>query len=115
MPGASAPAASRGKTKTTRVSHHGYAGPTRHSRTRLVLTVSFVVSLVNRAFLPPSPAERESILAGLTPASGCQDATTSPSASVPFVVGHQDVHRIPRPTFVTMAKRPSSGTGRAGF
>jgi hypothetical protein len=39
----SAPAASRGKNNT-RVSHHGRAGFTRHSRTRMVLTVSFVVS-----------------------------------------------------------------------
>jgi hypothetical protein len=31
----------------------------------------------------------------LTPASGCQDHTTSPSAFVPFVNGTISVHRIP--------------------
>ena len=82
-----APAASRGKTKTTRVSPpQVHAGQARHSRTRMVLTVSFVVSLVSRAFLPPSSARCASIAADLIPASGYQDATTSPSAFVPFVV-----------------------------
>src|SRR5579871_1427439 len=38
-----APAASRGKVKTTQASHHGYTGITRHSRTRMVLTASFVL------------------------------------------------------------------------
>src|SRR5258708_23935117 len=33
--------------------------------------------------------------ANLTPASGCQDHTTSPSAFVPFVNGTISVHRIP--------------------
>jgi hypothetical protein len=46
MPGAQqAPAASRGeKQKPHERSHHGYAENTRHSRTRMVLTVSFVIS-----------------------------------------------------------------------
>ena len=35
----------------------------------------------DRAFLPPSPARCESIVANLTSASRCQDHTTSPSAS----------------------------------
>jgi len=39
-----------GKIKTTRVSHHGRAGITRHSRTRMVLTVSFALSLVTGLF-----------------------------------------------------------------
>src|SRR5260370_36970183 len=38
----------------------------------------------DRALLPPSLAECS---ANLTPASGCQDHTPSPSASVPFVNG----------------------------
>jgi hypothetical protein len=46
----------------------------------------------DRAFLPPSPAL---LSANLTPASGCQDHTTSPSASAPFVKGAACVHRIP--------------------
>ena len=48
----------------------------------------------DRAFLPPSP--RGSCLPqNLTPASRRQDHTTSPSASVPFVIGTSSVHRIP--------------------
>jgi hypothetical protein len=35
------------------------------------------------------------LLRHLTPASGRQDHTTSPSASVPFVIGTISVHRIP--------------------
>ena len=41
----------------------------------------YVVSPVNRAFLPPSPARCRSIFADLAPASGRQDHTISPSAS----------------------------------
>src|SRR3984957_12394550 len=42
------------------------------------------LSPVLRAFWPPSSA---SLHANLTPASGCQDHTPSPSASAPFVKG----------------------------
>jgi hypothetical protein len=71
----------------------------------MVLTVSFALSLVSRAFLPPSPADDP---ASLISASGYQDHATLPSAGA--VVRHIDnarVHRIPHPTFVTIAKRPS--------
>jgi hypothetical protein len=44
---------------------------------------------------------------GLTPASGCRDRTISPSALFAFVSRKQRVHRIPHPTLVTIAKRPS--------
>jgi hypothetical protein len=47
----------------------------------------------DRALLPPSPAEVAST--DLTPASRRQDHTSSPSASVPFVIGTSSVHRIP--------------------
>src|SRR4029077_16981844 len=73
----------------------------------MVLTVSFALSLVSRAFLPPSPADDP---ASLISASGYQDHATLPSAG--SVVRHIDnarVHRIPHPTFVTIAKRPSCG------
>jgi hypothetical protein len=49
----------------------------------------------------------------LTPASERQNHTASPSASMLFVgprnraLQLRHVHRIPRPTFVTIAKRPS--------
>jgi hypothetical protein len=45
------------------------------------------------AFLPPSLTRK--IPANLTPASGRQDHTTSPSALVPFVSSTISVHRIP--------------------
>jgi len=56
--------------------------------------------------------------ASLTPASGCQDHTTSPSASVPFVrtiarTRRQSVHRIPASRVVTIAIRPSDEDGTA--
>src|SRR5581483_832638 len=55
----------------------------------------------------------QSIVANLAPASGRQDHTTSPSASTAPVLRRQRVHRIPHPTFVTIAIRPSSsGAGR---
>jgi hypothetical protein len=79
----------------------------------MVLTVSFVLSLVSRALLPPSSARCESIVANLTPASGRQDHTTSPSASAPLVLRRRRVHRIPHPTFVTIAIRPSIRGGTA--
>jgi hypothetical protein len=77
-------------------------------------TVSFVVSLV----IGLSCHHRQNDSANLISASRYQDATTSPSASpvfakrlrrakVPFVFRHLRVHRLPRPTFVTIAKRPS--------
>src|ERR1700726_4513976 len=48
------------------------------------------------------------------PASGHQDHTPSPSASAPLVSRHRCVHRIPLPTSVTIAIRPSCGGGTAG-
>src|SRR5664280_2794950 len=60
----------------------------------------------DRAFLSPSLADLSS--ANLTPASRRQDHTTSPSASqAHLVTSAARVHRIPCPTFVTIAKRPS--------
>src|SRR5262249_18557599 len=55
----------------------------------------------------------QSIVANLAPAKGRQDHTTSPSASTSLVWRHRRVHRIPRPTLVTIAKRPSRGRGTA--
>src|SRR5664279_563384 len=67
-----------------------------------------VLSPVLRAFWPPSPAR---LNANLTPASGCQDHTSSPSASGAVVYGTLRVHRIP-PRVSDVGQRPSSGTGR---
>jgi hypothetical protein len=51
--------------------------------------------------------------ANLTPASGRQDHTTSPSANRALVRCAAHVHRIPCPTSVTIAKRPSVWDGMA--
>jgi hypothetical protein len=55
--------------------------------------------------LSPSSAR---LLADLTPASGRQNHTTSPSASAPFVTCAARVHRIP-PRVDDVAQRPSVG------
>ena len=55
--------------------------------------------------LSPSPV-RSLILTNLTPASGHQDHTTSPYASVPFVKG-TSTSTASHPASVTIAKRPS--------
>jgi hypothetical protein len=97
--------------ESTRVSHHGHTGNTRHSPRNGFN--GFLRALPgDRACLPPSPADLSS--ANLTPASGRQDHTTSPSALAPFASKRQNVHRIPCPTFVTMAKRPSGGPEQGG-
>jgi hypothetical protein len=73
------------------------------------------------ALLPPSLPRSVSFPRNLTPASGCQDHTTSPYASMHSSARSdractESVHRIPHPTSVTTAKRPSygHGMGRAG-
>src|SRR5258708_24516639 len=50
----------------------------------------------DRAFLPPSSL-RNLFLKNLTPASGRQDHTASPSATTAFVIRRLRVHRIPPP------------------
>src|ERR1035437_4973718 len=104
-----APAASRG-VKNTRVSHHGHTGNTRHSpRNGLRLT--------SRS--PRRPGSfatviRETAFANLTPASGCQDHTTSPSASARSSAA-LSASTTSRPASVTTAKRPSVGRDGGGY
>src|SRR3984957_17654658 len=64
----------------------------------------------DRACLPPS-SPRSLLLENLTPASGRQDHTTSPSARNVIRLLTCRVHRIPCPTSVTIAKRPSVWAG----
>jgi len=59
----------------------------------MVLTMSFVLSLGTG--LSCSHRPRDHHLARLTPASGCQDHTTSSSASASLVWRDQRVHRSP--------------------
>ena len=74
-------------------------------------------AMVLTAYIVLSPAiglschrHRESLTADLTPASRRQDHTTSPSASVPFVHS-TSASTASHPAFVTIASRPSVGTG----
>jgi hypothetical protein len=59
--------------------------------------------------LPPSSL-RSLLLRNLTPASRCQDHTSSPSASAPFVKG-TSAATASHPALVTIAKRPSYRDG----
>ena len=54
-----------------------------------------------------SPSSRGSSPQNLAPAQGCQDHTLLPYAFMLLVWRHTRVHRIPLPTLVTIAKRPS--------
>src|SRR6202166_3878516 len=88
--------------------HTGHTGITRHSP-RNGFNGYFVISPVLRAFWPPSPAL---LSANLTPASGCQDHTTSHVRRKTPSSEAQPTSTASRPAFVTIAKRPSSGTRR---
>ena len=95
-----APAAACAKVESTRVSHHGRTGITRHSRTRWCYSL-FRALPGDRARLSPSSAKsacrarqgRHRSFTNLTPASGRQDHTTSPSARV-----RSRQQRRPRPS-----------------
>jgi hypothetical protein len=71
------------KNKAHERSHHEFTGETRHSRTRMVLTGYLVLSPVTGLYCHRRPAKLLS--QDLTPASGRQDHTPSPSALAPFV------------------------------
>ena len=87
-----APAASCAKVESTRVSHHGYTGspgiPARNGFNGFLRALPG-----DRAFLSPSPTRIAP--RNLTPASGRQDHTTSPSAGLRIRQSAACVHRIP--------------------
>src|SRR5580692_11840165 len=76
----------------------------------MVLTAYFVLSPVTGLFCHRRFARL--VPQNLTPASGRQDHTTSPSALAPLVLRRHRVHRIPHPTFVT-TRKPLCGDGTA--
>jgi hypothetical protein len=78
---------------STRVSHHGHTGNTRHSP-RNGFNGLYRALPGDRALLPPSLL-RSLLLKNLAPASGRQDHTILPSASAPPVLRRHCVHRIP--------------------
>ena len=94
--------------------HKGEAESIRHSL-RNGFTAYNVISPVGPGSLSPSLARNDpywgcAIFASLTPASGRQDHTSLPYASVPFVKGIS-ASTAPRPAFVTIASAPLVGTG----
>jgi hypothetical protein len=93
MPGARCARSRACSVVSTRVSHHGHTGNTRHSP-RNGFNSLFRALLGDRALLPPSLL-RSLLLKNLAPASGRQDHTTLPSASAPPVLRRHCVHRIP--------------------
>ena len=114
MPGARCTRSRAFRVESTRVSHHGRTGIIRHSRTRMVLTVSFALSLVTGLCCHHRPRESPSReLDASVGASGPHDfAVRGPSApkatpglepaetlakaeKAPFVKKRRRVHRIP--------------------
>ena len=95
---------------TTRVSHHRFTGKTRHPRTAMVLT----------GYLVLSPATGLVCHRRLARLIAKLDASVGASGPHVFAVRfravrqwHIGVHRIPLPTFVTIASAPF-GVGRDG-
>jgi hypothetical protein len=91
MPGARCARSRACRVESTRVSHHGHTGLARHSPRN-----GF------NGFLRALPGDRlvDTVARGvasanLTPAPGCQDHTTSPSAERALVFRAARVHRIP--------------------
>src|SRR5579863_6133952 len=111
MPGGDAPAASRANDKkhTSLVT----TGSPDQSGIPCAMVYGLFRALPgDRACLPPSPA---GCPANLTPASGRQDHTASPSALLSFVVRHHPRPSHPAPTFMTIAIRPSMWSGTAAL
>jgi hypothetical protein len=100
-----APAASRAKkTKHTSVVTARFTGETRHSRTRMVLTVSFALSSVtglscHRRLAKIASAKLDTSVG----ASGPHDFAVRACAAR---LRRRRVHRIPHPTSVTIAQTP---------
>src|SRR5258705_13782561 len=110
MPGAQCARSLVCKKTNTRVSHHGHTG--NHPAFPAQWFYGLFRALPgDQACLTPSPAL---LLADLTPASGRQNHTTSPSAAAPFVKCAARVHRIP-PRVRDDRETPLWGTGRGGI
>ena len=107
MPGAQCTRSRACSVESTRVSHHGYAEITRHSRTRMVLTVSFVLSPAPGSFATVTGSASCRLDAGVE-ASGPHDFAVRLSAVRQERIR---VHRIP-PRVDDVAQRPSFGVGR---
>jgi hypothetical protein len=108
MPGARCARSLACSVESTRVSHHGHTGDIRHSP-RNGFNGFLRALLGDRAFLSPSPARLRSNRRRLDASVG---ASGPPAVRLKRVrLSRQSVHRIPHPTFVTIAKRPLKGDG----
>jgi hypothetical protein len=110
MPGARCTRSRAWCVESTRVSHHERTGITRHSRTRMVLTVSFVLSPVIGLSCHRRQRNGFHRLDASVEASGPYDFAVHVSA-----VRQRRHPRPPHPcpTFVTIAKRPFVWAGMA--
>jgi len=93
MPGASCTRSRACSVESTRVSHHERTGITRHSRTRMVLTVSFALSLVTGLCCHHRPADTSAKLDASVGASGPHDFAVRKPAHL--VKSATRVHRTP--------------------
>src|SRR5579872_2164430 len=101
-----APAASHAeKLKHTSNRHHRYAERS-GLPCAMVLRLIFALSLVTGLSCHHPRQNALSILAALTPASGCQDHTTSPSAGWRVRLSRQQRPSHPASTFVTIRETP---------
>jgi hypothetical protein len=111
MPGAAcAPTASRANKESTRVSHHRFAEDDPAFPARWLYGLLHALP-GDRAFLSPSPRNAKHCRE-LTSASRRQNHMASPYACSALVSRTESVHRIPHPTSVTIAIRPSCEAGR---
>jgi hypothetical protein len=94
----------------TRVSHHGHTGNTRHSP-RNGFNGFLRALLGDRALLSPSSVDTST---NLTPASGRQDHTTSPSA-LPLFVSQRKASIASRSNVRDDRETPLCGTGRREY
>src|SRR5665213_3285000 len=102
-----APAVSRAKGRIKRTRAYRFSGSSPAFPAQWFYSL-FRALLGDRLFCHHRCAEK--IPRNLTPASGRQDHTTSPSALALFVKS-ASASTASRPTSVTIAKRPSFGTG----
>ena len=107
MPGARCARSRAWCVVNTRVSHHGHTGTPGIPRA-MVLTVSFVLSPVTGLVCHRRQRSCLRQLDTSVGASGPHDFAVRESA---VRLRHCHVHRIPPPTSVTIAKRPSEEAG----
>ena len=106
MPGANAPAALRVRIENTQVSHHRFTGKRRHSL-RNGFNGLLRALPGEPGFVATIPARLPKHRRELTPASGRQDHTASPSAHLRARHARGSASTAPCPAFVAIASRPS--------